>query len=71
MDEVIFTGRMPEIKFEEERSLELAELSDEEYKNLLVSPLPRWIKFIYYIIGYLFLFIGLVLLALILIGSFG
>ncbi len=71
MDEVIFTGRIPEGKFEEERSLELAELSKEEYKSMLVPPLPRWMKILYFIVGYIFLFIGLALLVLIIMGSFG
>lgn len=71
MDEVIFTGRIPEIKFEEERPLEFTELSKEEYKSKLVSPLPHWTKILYFLIGYIFLFIGLVLLTLIVMGSFG
>jgi cytochrome b subunit of formate dehydrogenase len=71
MDEVIFTGRIPEGKFEEERSLEFTELSKKEYKNKLVPPLPLGIKILYFFVGYVFLLIGLGLLALIVIGSFG
>lgn len=71
MDEVIFTGRIPEVKFEEERPLEYAELSKKDYKNKLIPPLPRWVKLLYYIIGYAFLLIGLGLLSLIIIGTFG
>jgi cytochrome b subunit of formate dehydrogenase len=71
MDEVIFTGRIPEGKFEEERSLELKELSKEDYNSRLVSPLPKWIKIFYFIIGYTFLTLGMILLVLIILGSFG
>jgi cytochrome b subunit of formate dehydrogenase/NAD-dependent SIR2 family protein deacetylase len=71
MDEVIFTGRIPEGKFEEERSLELKDLSNEDYKARLIPPLPKWIKLIYFIIGYTFLIFGMILLVLIVLGSFG
>jgi cytochrome b subunit of formate dehydrogenase len=71
MDEVIFTGRIPEVKFEEERSLELKELSKDEYKARLIPPLPRWIKLLYFIIGYAFLIFGMILLVLIVLGTFG
>ena len=71
MDEVIFTGRIPEGKFEEERSLELKDLSKEDYQARLISPLPRWIKILYFIIGYTFLIFGMILLVLIVLGSFG
>ena len=71
MDEVIFTGRIPEGKFEEERTLEFQELSKEDYKARLIPPLPKWLKLLYFLIGYTFLFIGLALLVLILIGTFG
>lgn len=71
MDEVIFTGRVPEGKFKDERSLELKDLTKDEYKTKLVPPLPRWIKIFYFIIGYTFLIIGLILLVLIILGSFG
>ncbi len=71
MDEVIFTGRVPEGKFKDERSLELKDLSKIDYKAKLVPPLPRWIKILYFIIGYTFLIIGMILLILIIFGSFG
>lgn len=71
MDEVIFTGYIPEGKFKEERSLELKDLSKIDYKAKLVPPLPRWIKILYFIIGYTFLIIGMILLILIIFGSFG
>jgi cytochrome b subunit of formate dehydrogenase len=71
MDEVIFTGRIPEGKFEEERSLELNDLSKEDYQARLIHPLPRWIKILYFIIGYTFLIFGMILLVLIVLGSFG
>jgi len=70
MDEVIFTGSIPEGKFKEERSLELKDLSKDEYKAKLVPLLPKWIKILYFIIGYAFLFIGLILLVLIVVGTF-
>ena len=70
MDDVIFTGRIPEVKFEEERSLELKELSKSDYKAKLVNPLPKWLKAIYFIIGYTFLIVGLFLLVLIIVGTF-
>jgi len=71
MDEVIFTGYIPEGKFEEERSLELKDLSKNEYKARLVPPLKRWVKLLYFIIGYAFLIFGMILLILILFGTFG
>ncbi len=71
MDEVIFTGRIPEGKFKEERSLELQNLSKDDYKAILVPPLTRWIKILYFIIGYTFLIFGMILLVLIVLGSFG
>jgi cytochrome b subunit of formate dehydrogenase len=70
MDEVIFTGRMTEERFKEERPLELEELSPEKYKARLVKPLePTWRR-IAFITGYTFLFIGFALLAVIVIGTF-
>ena len=71
MDEVIFTGRVPEGKFKEERSLEMKDLSKDDYKAKLVHPLSKWIKILYFIIGYTFLTLGMILLVLILLGSFG
>ena len=71
MDEVIFTGYLPEEKFKEERSLELKGLSKDDYKAKLVLPLPRWIKTLYFIIGYTFLILGMILLVLIIFGTFG
>jgi cytochrome b subunit of formate dehydrogenase len=71
MDEVIFTGRLPEGKFKEERSLEFENISKADYKARLVPPLPKWIKILYFIIGYTFLTVGLILLVLILFGTFG
>ena len=71
MDEVIFTGYIPEGKFKEERSLELKGLSKKDYKARLIPPLPRWLKIFYFIIGYAFLTLGMILLVLIILGSFG
>ncbi len=71
MDEVIFTGRLPEGKFKEERYLEFKSISKDDYKAKLVPPLPRWVKILYFIIGYTFLIFGMILLILILFGTFG
>ena len=70
MDEAIFTGRVSEERFAHERSLEKDALKDDEYKNRLVHPLKRWQKKGLLIIGTLFLFFGLFLLVLILLGTF-
>ena len=70
MDEVIFTGRMTEERFKEERSLELKSLTADEYQLRLVDPLPRGLKRLFYIVGYTFLSIGFILLAIIIIGTF-
>ncbi|MBT3217214.1 MAG: hypothetical protein HOD97_02670 [Candidatus Marinimicrobia bacterium] len=70
MDEVIFTGRMTEELFKEERSLEFENLSEAEYKARLISPLPLWMKRLFYIAGFTFLAIGFFLLVVIIIGSF-
>ncbi len=70
MDEVIFTGRVTEEHFNEERPLQRETLSEEEYKALLIDPSPKWLKRLTYLLGYTFLTIGLILLILIIIGSF-
>lgn len=70
MDEVIFTGRMTEERFKEERSLELKSLTKDEYQSRLVGPLPRGLKRLFYVVGYTFLTIGFILLAIIIIGTF-
>jgi hypothetical protein len=70
MDEVIFTGRLTEEIFNDDRSLQKDLLSEQDYKNILVDPSPKWLKRFTYILGYLFLTIGFVLLVLIIIGSF-
>ena len=70
MDEVIFTGRMTEESFKEERPLEYENLTEEEYKNRLTSPLPLWMKRLFYIAGYSFLAIGFILLVVIILGTF-
>jgi len=70
MDEVIFTGRVTEEKFKEERSLQFAEMETEEYEAMLTDPLPRGLKRLFYIAGYTFLLLGFFLLVLIFIGTF-
>jgi hypothetical protein len=70
MDEVIFTGRVTEEHFKEERPLEYEKLSKEEYEARLTSPLPRWMKIFFYIAGYTFLAVGVLLLIFIVISTF-
>jgi cytochrome b subunit of formate dehydrogenase len=70
MDEVIFTGRVTEEHFKEERALEYESLTEEEYKARLTAPLPRWMKKLFYVAGYTFLSIGVLLLIFIIIGTF-
>ncbi len=70
MDEVIFTGRMTEEAFKEERPLEYEKLTEQEYKARLTSPLPLWLKRLFYIAGYTFLGIGFLLLVVIILGIF-
>ncbi len=70
MDEVIFTGRMTEERFKEERPLEFKSLTEKEYQSLLTDPLPVGLKRLFYIAGYTFLTIGFILLLVIIIGTF-
>ncbi len=70
MDEVMFTGRITEEIFDEERTLQKKDLSDAEYEALLIDPTPKWLKRLTYILGYTFLTIGIGLLVLIFIGTF-
>jgi cytochrome b subunit of formate dehydrogenase len=70
LDEAIFTGRITEERFEEERSLQKDLLSKGDYKEALVKPLKTWQKIILKIFGYILLIIGLGLLALIVVGTF-
>ena len=71
MDEVIFTGRLTEERFEEERPLEKERLiTSGEYEKIQVSPLPRWTKYLLLACAYLFLSIGFMLLIFIIIGTF-
>ncbi len=70
MDEAIFSGHITEERFEEERSLQLEELDDQEYKEILTDPLPGWKRLVFRIAAYTFLITGLALLILILFGTF-
>ncbi|NQU68461.1 MAG: hypothetical protein HQ510_11005 [Candidatus Marinimicrobia bacterium] len=70
MDEVIFTGRITEENFSEDRPLQRKALSDEEYQSLLIPPSPKWLKRLTYLAGYTFLSMGFILLVLIIIGTF-
>lgn len=72
MDEVIFTGRVSEEKFAEERPVEKERLiATGEYDKLKLKPLPRWTKYILVTSAYFFLTIGFLLLIFIFIGTFG
>ncbi len=70
MDEVIFTGRMTEEQFQNERPLEYENLPEQEYKQRLTKPLPKWMKYLFFTAGYLFLTLGVVVLVIIIIGTF-
>ncbi len=70
MDEAIFSGHVTEERFEEERSLQKHLMSEDEYEASLTEPLPSWKRIIFRIVAYSFLFIGLALLVLILVGTF-
>ncbi len=70
MDESIFSGHVTEERFEEERSLQKEVLTELEYQNILTNPLPNWKRWVFRIAAYTFLTIGLILLILILVGTF-
>jgi len=70
LDEAIFTGRITEERFEEERSLQKDVLTKVDYKRTLVKPLNMWQKVILKIFGFILLIIGLGLLVLIVVGTF-
>lgn len=71
MDDVIFSGRLSEEKFKEERPLEFERLKEAgEYEAQLVEPLPKWKLRLLHIVGFTFLGVGSFLLVLIIIGTF-
>jgi cytochrome b subunit of formate dehydrogenase len=70
LDDVIFSGRLTEEKFAEERPLQRQQLSDTEYKKLLRRKGMKWKNVMFYLFGFGFLATGLLLLVLIIIGSF-
>ena len=70
MDESIFSGHVTEERFEEERSLQKEVLTELEYQDILTNPLPNWKRWVFRIAAYTFLTIGLILLILILVGTF-
>ncbi len=71
MDDVIFSGRMPESKFLEERPLEKDMIAEEEkLEDYYVKPLSTLKSDLIFLMGYFFLFVGLGLLILIIMGSF-
>ena len=70
MDDVIFSGHITEEKFEDERPLQNTMMGDEEYQNLLTVPQKVWKRRLLKTIGSIFLAIGLILLILILVGTF-
>lgn len=70
MDDVIFSGHVTEEKFEDERPLQKGSISKEEYKNLLTDPQHNWKRKFFLFVGYGFLITGLILLVLIIAGTF-
>lgn len=70
LDEVIFTGRMTEERFKSERHLEFEQLDPDVYQKRLTKPLPKWMKILFFTAGYTFLTLGMILLVLIVIGTF-
>jgi cytochrome b subunit of formate dehydrogenase len=70
LDDVIFTGRLTEEKFAEERPLQKQQLSDPEYQKMLRRKGRTWLNTLFYITGFGFLAVGFLLLVLIVIGSF-
>ena len=70
MDDVIFSGHITEETFEDERPLQMEATSEKEYKELLTEPQKLWKHRLLKVVGYTFLFIGLTLLVLILVGTF-
>lgn len=70
MDEVIFTGRITEEIFSEDRPLQRKTLKNEDYQPLLISSTLKWLRRLTYLAGYTFLAIGFILLVLIIIGTF-
>lgn len=70
MDDVMFSGYATEDQFKEERQLQYGSLTEEEYRGLLTGPHAPWLKRLFYVAGYTFLFMGFFLLILIVIGTF-
>jgi cytochrome b subunit of formate dehydrogenase len=71
LDEVIFTGRLKEERFSEERPAEKERLlKNKSYDQVQVKPLAHWTKYLLIVIGYSFLAWGFLLLTFIVIGTF-
>jgi cytochrome b subunit of formate dehydrogenase len=70
MDEVIFTGSMDQEHFAEERALERQALTDDQFKALLVAGPSARRRRISRFGGFVFLSIGMLLLVLIVVGTF-
>ncbi len=70
MDDVIFSGHLTEEKFEDERPLQKEVLDENNYQELLTNPQKKWKHRVLIFLGYSFLLIGLILLVLILVGTF-
>jgi cytochrome b subunit of formate dehydrogenase len=72
VDDVIFTGRLPEEEFKHERGVEYARLVETgELEALRVPSAPAWWRPAAVVVGILAMAIGLTLVALIVLAGFG
>jgi cytochrome b subunit of formate dehydrogenase len=72
VDDVMFTGRLPEEEFKEERGVEYARLlASGELEKLRVAPAPRWYRIVAVIMGVLAMVIGTTIAALIILAGLG
>ncbi len=71
VDDVIFTGSLPEDEFKHERGVEYARLVETgQLDSLRVSPAPAWQRKAAVAVGLLAMAIGMTLVVLIILGSF-
>ena len=72
MDDVIFTGRLPEEEFKHERGVEYARLVETGELEALRVPLsPAWWRPAAVVVGILAMAIGLTLVVLVVLAGFG
>jgi cytochrome b subunit of formate dehydrogenase len=70
VDDVMFTGRLPEEEFKHERGVEYARLvATGELEKLRVPPAPRWYRYFAVIMGAVAMAIGLTIVALIILAG--